>query len=69
MLARKKPVDPSELETICEGQSTAGQIIDRHVKAEKATNPSLPEAMLRQMIVRDECVCKVAHRLLAKEKQ
>lgn len=72
--AKKEPADTfasrrAELERqvhdICRGQEYAEQIIARHVKAVKASQPSLPEVNIA-MTVRgfDECSCRVALKVL-----
>jgi hypothetical protein len=70
MLARKKEpvVEPSESEVIGCGQTAAQAVIDRHVKADKASHPGLPEQTIRVMTMHgSSCLCAVAQYLLSKE--
>ena len=70
MLAKKqsKAIEPSDGEVISCGMTAAQAVIDRHVKAEKANYPDLPEPSIRMMTMRGaNCVCAVAQYLLSRE--
>jgi hypothetical protein len=72
MIATKKqqPVEPSEGEVIACGQTAAMIVINKHVDAEKASNPGLPREVILQMAMHNSgCVCKVAHHILSKKEQ
>jgi hypothetical protein len=63
-------IEPDEGELISCGQTSAMALIERHVDAEKASNPGIPREVLLQMTMRgSNCVCRVAQYILSKEQK
>jgi hypothetical protein len=49
-------------------QAAAQAVIDRHVDAEKVSNPGVPrESILQMTMAKAQCPCRVAQLLLEKE--